>query len=510
MMKLEDIDKLQPKVPDGLHGSREGNFYRDGYADALDDLRALLAAVPVPQEGDAVDAAALLERERRDAQSLASLLAKERARFRFLHTSNRDADGWEWGVARIRISDNGQVEYLWGATDHSDIDAARAALLAAQPAEQKPYGWLTGNSTSHRTGEIWDFTRNIEVAQAACDEYNRDAQQDKDPEHVDRVPVPLFLQPQPAGGQGVDAEKLKLMRSHASIVVSHICQHAANKHTMTGWLDDACTSAEILKQWIESLHATPSAPVEAGRAVEEAEPAANTGNAEADRIINRLMSSDPDFQDCTDAAALIQRLAAPASQAVSGQAVAWAYECRQPHTDPVIWCEFLSREKPGDDPYWIRNVSPLYAAPVQQEGDGRAVEGAAAIAKAFVTLESTDGRYQIVMKFNQRANAHAAHDYLLSLGGKEYNVAPPAGNQQEGDALDVLPVGFEAMHVPPDQAMTEEYNRENCSLVKRVVAPYCGDDGIRMWTGPTLAAALGKARAALAQRSSEENDHATR
>lgn len=34
---------------------------------------------------------------------------------------------------------------------------------------------------------------------------------------------------------------------------------------------------------------------------------AATGHAEADRIVARLMSSDPDFQDCADAAALIQR-----------------------------------------------------------------------------------------------------------------------------------------------------------------------------------------------------------
>jgi hypothetical protein len=32
-----------------------------------------------------------------------------------------------------------------------------------------------------------------------------------------------------------------------------------------------------------------------------------TGHAEADRLIGRLMSSDPDFQDCADAARLIQR-----------------------------------------------------------------------------------------------------------------------------------------------------------------------------------------------------------
>lgn len=34
----------------------------------------------------------------------------------------------------------------------------------------------------------------------------------------------------------------------------------------------------------------------------------DTGNAEADRLINRLMSADPEFDDCADAAAFIRRL----------------------------------------------------------------------------------------------------------------------------------------------------------------------------------------------------------
>ncbi len=40
------------------------------------------------------------------------------------------------------------------------------------------------------------------------------------------------------------------------------------------------------------------------------EPVADTGNAEADRIIERLMSADPDFDDCTVAAAFIRRIVA--------------------------------------------------------------------------------------------------------------------------------------------------------------------------------------------------------
>lgn len=39
-----------------------------------------------------------------------------------------------------------------------------------------------------------------------------------------------------------------------------------------------------------------------------AEPAGDTGNQEADKIINRLMSDDPDFDDCIEAAAFIRKL----------------------------------------------------------------------------------------------------------------------------------------------------------------------------------------------------------
>jgi len=71
-----------------------------------------------------------LVREIGDSEALAKLLAKERARFEFLHSTNRDASGWEWGVARVRRAEDGRIEYLWGASDHSDIDAARLAQSA--------------------------------------------------------------------------------------------------------------------------------------------------------------------------------------------------------------------------------------------------------------------------------------------------------------------------------------------------------------------------------------------
>lgn len=63
---------------------------------------------------------------------------------------------------------------------------------------------------------------------------------------------------------------------------------------------------------------------------------------------------------------------------------------------------------------------PVYRAPVQPVAvpDG--------FGKAFITLESNDGRYSIVMKFNQRSDAFAVHDFLLDAGGKDYNLAAPA------------------------------------------------------------------------------------
>jgi len=94
---------------------------------------------------DSVDAMKALAREQRDAQGLASLLRRERQRFEFLHSSNTDADGWEWGVARVRLAESGRVEYLWGLSDHSDIDAAMSTQECALP----PPGWRCTRAAGH-------------------------------------------------------------------------------------------------------------------------------------------------------------------------------------------------------------------------------------------------------------------------------------------------------------------------------------------------------------------------
>lgn len=43
-------------------------------------------------------------------------------RLAFLHSSNQDPEGYEYGVCRVKVTD-GNVSCLWTASDHSDIDA---------------------------------------------------------------------------------------------------------------------------------------------------------------------------------------------------------------------------------------------------------------------------------------------------------------------------------------------------------------------------------------------------
>lgn len=57
------------------------------------------------------------------------------ARLAFLHSTNKDADGWEYFVARVRWVD-GKPELLWALSDHSDIDAAMAASTTTEKGQQ--------------------------------------------------------------------------------------------------------------------------------------------------------------------------------------------------------------------------------------------------------------------------------------------------------------------------------------------------------------------------------------
>ena len=62
---------------------------------------------------------------------LRAALALHEARFRFLHSINEDAEGYEWGVCRVKMVGGSPVSVLWGVSDHSDIDAAMRAATKA-------------------------------------------------------------------------------------------------------------------------------------------------------------------------------------------------------------------------------------------------------------------------------------------------------------------------------------------------------------------------------------------
>lgn len=67
-----------------------------------------------------------------------------------------------------------------------------------------------------------------------------------------------------------------------------------------GWWETS-SGAEFGKKKLDEL-------IAALTAQPQQEPVGDTGNPEADRIINRLMSDDPDFDDCIEAATFIRKL----------------------------------------------------------------------------------------------------------------------------------------------------------------------------------------------------------
>lgn len=70
---------------------------------------------------------------------------------------------------------------------------------------------------------------------------------------------------------------------------------------------------------------------------------------------------------------------------------AYVYECRQPLTDPVIWCEFFGRDKPSPSAQ-VRNVRALsytHPAPASQSADQ--VRDAAAALLAYLDKHDWGG-----------------------------------------------------------------------------------------------------------------------
>jgi hypothetical protein len=81
---------------------------------------------------------------------------------------------------------------------------------------------------------------------------------------------------------------------------------AYEKHSGESWADAQPFTREL---W-ESARIAARSRAASTSANAPNESGADTGNAEADRIIGRLSSSDPDFDDCIDAVAFIRKLVA--------------------------------------------------------------------------------------------------------------------------------------------------------------------------------------------------------
>ncbi len=71
-------------------------------------------------------------------QSMARVIDKDDARWKFLHTTHKDADGFEWCVMRVKW-ENGRISEAWHTNSNlSDMDAeiARRAAMSNTEAEQ--------------------------------------------------------------------------------------------------------------------------------------------------------------------------------------------------------------------------------------------------------------------------------------------------------------------------------------------------------------------------------------
>lgn len=65
-------------------------------------------------------------------QAMAAVIDKNDARWKFLHTTNKDAQGFEWAVMRVKW-ENGRISEAWHTnSDLSDMDAEIARQVESQ------------------------------------------------------------------------------------------------------------------------------------------------------------------------------------------------------------------------------------------------------------------------------------------------------------------------------------------------------------------------------------------
>ena len=77
----------------------------------VEDFLKWVASIQTDSRADLLDRIKVLERWRR--------------RLEWLHEGcDKDAEGYEWGVARVKFDEHGKVaSFLWTDSDHKDLDA---------------------------------------------------------------------------------------------------------------------------------------------------------------------------------------------------------------------------------------------------------------------------------------------------------------------------------------------------------------------------------------------------
>ena len=94
---------------------------------------------PISGEPESVNAELLgaIEKDRDAADSmakdLANLCVEHERRFEFLHSTNMDASGYEWGIYRVKWDSGRAADVLQTLSDLSDLDAAIARAESAMP-----------------------------------------------------------------------------------------------------------------------------------------------------------------------------------------------------------------------------------------------------------------------------------------------------------------------------------------------------------------------------------------
>lgn len=176
------------------------------------------------------------------------------------------------------------------------------------------------------------------------------------------------------------------------------------------------------------------------RALDPRDVLADTGHPEADRLIGRLTSADPDFDDCTDAAVLIRHLVAEhrgpdgfatwKDAAVAERQKRVEMERNAGAQEPVAWMHLKAETfviGGNDKRPFAKGFVPLYAQPQPMpdaarvalfEDDDERQEFANAC-DDFAACNETSVDYNLLMKWANSGLLECSHFEVTTAGNAE-------------------------------------------------------------------------------------------